>query len=118
MRTKMVQPLAIPLALSVVFGLAHAELFDYVIVGGGTCGLLLANRLSADPDITVAVIDPGPDRRDNPNVTNPTLWTTLLESDVNWGYMSVPQANAGNRSLTYDAGKGIGGTSLINGEIN
>lgn len=103
------------LALSVVL-ICRAETFDYVIVGAGTCGLLLANRLSQDPSVTVAVIDPGPDRRGNPNISNPASWTGLLGTSVDWAYQSVPQVNASDRILTYDAGKGIGGTSLINGK--
>ncbi|KND87477.1 Glucose oxidase [Tolypocladium ophioglossoides CBS 100239] len=93
----------------------HAESFDYIIVGAGTSGLVLANRLSQDPSVAVAVIDPGADQRGNPTVRNPAVWPQLLKTPVNWAYQSVPQANASGRVIEYDAGKGIGGTSLING---
>lgn len=44
--------------------------FDYIVVGGGTAGLLLANKLSADPAFSVAVIEAGDEQYDNPNVTD------------------------------------------------
>ncbi|KAL7806624.1 glucose oxidase [Trichoderma gracile] len=89
--------------------------YDYIIVGAGTCGLLLANRLSRDANYTVAVIDPGADERDNANVVDPLGWLGLTGTSVYWNYSSVPQENLGGRVLEYDAGRGIGGTSLING---
>ncbi|PHH81669.1 hypothetical protein CDD83_3515 [Cordyceps sp. RAO-2017] len=90
--------------------------FDYIIVGAGTCGLLLANRLSHDPSIKVAVIDPGADERGNPLVRDPARFIEVFSSPLNWAYKSVPQANASGRVIDLNAGKGIGGSSLINGE--
>lgn len=89
--------------------------FDYVIIGGGTCGLLLANRLSQDPNTTVAVIEPGQDVRNNPNVTDPDNFTVPFGTPIDWAYPTVAQAGAENRSLTFHSGKAIGGTSTING---
>ncbi|MGH7965728.1 MAG: NAD(P)-binding protein, partial [Candidatus Binatia bacterium] len=65
--------------------------YDYVIVGAGTSGLVVANRLSKDPKITVAVIDPGSDERGNPQVEDPLIWTSLLTTPLDWAYQSVPQ---------------------------
>lgn len=103
-------------ASSVIVSYIQAKSFDYVIIGGGTAGLLVANRLSENPAITVAIIDPGSDQRSNPNTTDPLLWMNNADSPVNWAYASVPQEGLAGRSLDYQAGKGIGGTSLINGE--
>ncbi|KAH6638920.1 hypothetical protein C7974DRAFT_387539 [Boeremia exigua] len=95
--------------------------FDYVIVGGGTAGLALANRLSADPTITVAVIEAGNSAFNNPNVTyvpkSITEFGLGLGTSVEWGYTTEPQkyAASGNVTLPYWAGKGMGGSSLING---
>ncbi|XP_044722209.1 GMC oxidoreductase domain-containing protein [Hirsutella rhossiliensis] len=107
-------------ALAILFTrvLCLVESFDYVIVGAGTCGLLVANRLSQDPDTTVALIDPGADERNNSLVSDPTLFTRVfLSQNLDWAYPSVPQAGAAGRVLTSHAGKGIGGSSLINGMV-
>ena len=119
---KMRFPQATHLALTGValsqLSTASSASHDYVIVGAGTAGLVLANRLSQDPSISVAVVDPGPDRRGNPTVENPQIWSELLGGPVDWSYESTPQAYADNRTLGYSAGKGIGGTTLINGNEN
>ncbi|GAW11276.1 hypothetical protein ANO14919_006190 [Xylariales sp. No.14919] len=94
---------------------ACGETFDYIIAGAGTCGLVLANRLSADPKIRVAVIEPGEDVRSNVNVTNPALFTVAYGTSIDWQYSTTPQPAAGNRTIPWHAGKAIGGTSTING---
>ena len=91
--------------------------FDYVIVGGGTAGLVIASRLSEDPRVTVAVIEAGDFEGNNPNVTNTTALGIGQGTDLDWQYQSVPQEFAGNKSLIWRAGKGLGGSSLINGEL-
>ncbi|KAF2994301.1 hypothetical protein E8E14_001789 [Neopestalotiopsis sp. 37M] len=94
------------------------ESFDYVIVGGGTSGLVLANRLSEDPAVSVAVIEPGPDVRDYFNVSRIDLQgLDYINASIDWAYTSVPQSGIANRSLLYHAGKAIGGTSNINGMV-
>lgn len=83
--------------------------FDYLIAGGGTTGLLLANRLSADPTTTVAIIEPGLSTRNNPNVADPAAFNTPID----WAYPTTPQRRG--RQLQLHSGKGLGGTSTING---
>ena len=90
--------------------------FDYVILGGGTAGLVVASRLSEDPNITVAVIEAGNFEKNNPNVTNITGLGLAKNTRVDWQYESVPQIFGGNQSLIWSAGKGLGGSSLINGK--
>lgn len=95
--------------------------FDYVIIGGGPAGLLVANRLSADGATTVAVIEAGDTAFSNPNVTY--VPKSILEyglgfgTSVEWGYTTEPQKYSvnGNVTLPYWAGKGVGGSTLING---
>ncbi|KAI1180055.1 GMC oxidoreductase [Nemania sp. FL0916] len=94
---------------------ACGDTFDYVIAGAGTCGLVLANRLSADPTVRVAVIEPGDDVRNNINVTDPGLFTVPFGTYIDWQYETTPQPGAGNRTIPWHAGKAIGGTSTING---
>ncbi|KAK7755135.1 hypothetical protein SLS62_002950 [Diatrype stigma] len=91
--------------------------FDYVIAGAGTCGLVLANRLSEDPHVRVAVIEAGDDVRNNPNVTEITAFGNALNTPIAWQYSTVPQVKAGNKSIAYYGGKAIGGTSTINGKF-
>ncbi|KAI1144215.1 putative GMC oxidoreductase [Hypoxylon sp. FL0543] len=94
---------------------ARCESFDYVIAGAGTCGLVLANRLSENPNIRVAVIEPGEDVRDNPNVTDVTKFLAAFGTQIDWQYTTTPQLGLSNRSIPFHAGKAIGGTSTING---
>jgi len=91
--------------------------FDYVILGGGTAGLVVASRLSENPHITVAVIEAGDFERNNPNVTNPSILSLAKNTRVDWEYKGEPQIFADNRSLVWSAGKGVGGSSLINGKL-
>lgn len=93
---------------------AQSLSFDYVIAGGGTTGLALANRLSENPNVTVAVIEAGDRQQANPNVTNPGAFTLAFNTPIDWAYQSVPQT-FGNKTVPYHAGKALGGTSTING---
>ena len=90
--------------------------FDYVILGGGTAGLVIASRPSEDPRITVAVIEAGDFERNTPNMTNTTRLGLAKNTRLDWRYESAPQIFAGNRSLIWSAGKGVGLSSLINGK--
>lgn len=91
--------------------------YDIIIAGGGTSGLALANRLSAEYfGLSVAVIEPGDDQRANPNVTDINKWGDALASSVDWKYQTVSQAGINGRNFTVPSGRGIGGTSLINGD--
>ena len=89
--------------------------FDYVIVGAGPAGLVLANRLSEDPSITVAVIEAGADERYNPLVTDVEALFVGIGSALDWKYPSAPQKYALNRTIPYSGGKALGGTTTING---
>lgn len=89
--------------------------FDYVVVGGGTAGVVIASRLSEDPHITVAIIEAGDFEYDNPNVTNTNTLGIATKTAVDWQYESEPQVFVSNKSLIWSAGKGLGGSSLING---
>lgn len=91
--------------------------FDYVILGGGTAGLVIASRLTEDPAITVAVIEAGDFEKNNPNVTSTTGLGLGKNTRVDWQYDTAPQIYAANETIIYSAGKGVGGSSLINGEL-
>ncbi|KAF2851924.1 GMC oxidoreductase [Plenodomus tracheiphilus IPT5] len=93
--------------------------YDFLIIGGGPAGLIVANRLSANPNVTVAVIEAGDSALSNPNVT--TVPKSLLEygqgfsTSIEWGYRTAPQKYTSNKTLPYWAGRGLGGSTLING---
>lgn len=104
------------LALLLFSSLVQCETYDFVVVGGGTSGLVMANRLSEDSSISVAVIEAGADVRDYPNVTQIAVNTLdYINASIDWQYTSVPQRGLGDRTLLYHAGKALGGSSTING---
>lgn len=90
--------------------------FDFIVLGGGTAGLVVANRLSEDPSVTVAVVEAGTYQFHNPNVTNTTLLGLGKDTDIDWQYKTAPQIYAANETIIYSSGKGVGGSSLINGK--
>lgn len=68
--------------------------YDFVICGGGTAGLVLAARLTEDPDTTVGVIEAGNSKLNDPNVDIPALFGACLNNpDYDWAYKSVPQVS-------------------------
>lgn len=91
--------------------------FDFIVLGGGTAGLVVASRLSENPQISVAVIEAGDFEKNNPNVTNPAGLGIAKNTRVDWQYYTAPQIYGGNASIIYSAGKGLGGSSLINGKL-
>lgn len=93
-----------------------ASRYDFVIVGGGTSGLVVANRLSEMKNVTVAVIEAGDSVFDNHNVTEVNGYGLSFGSNIDWAYQTENQTYAGGSKQILRAGKAIGGTSTINGE--
>jgi choline dehydrogenase-like flavoprotein len=94
-----------------------SESFDYVIVGGGTAGCVLANRLSADAGVTVALIEAGPPDSD-PAIRVPAMVAKAIGNPrQSWGYVTVPQRAVDDRVLPVPRGRVLGGCSSINGMV-
>uniref|UniRef100_UPI00135AD232 GMC family oxidoreductase N-terminal domain-containing protein n=1 Tax=Geminicoccus flavidas TaxID=2506407 RepID=UPI00135AD232 len=88
--------------------------YDYVIVGAGTAGCVLANRLSADRSVSVLLIEAGPGGLNRPQITDPFVWFTNLGSELDWSRPTVPQDRLDDRVLVLPSGRLVGGSSSIN----
>ncbi|MFD9542117.1 GMC family oxidoreductase [Streptomyces sp. NPDC060022] len=87
--------------------------FDYVVVGGGTAGAVVAARLSEDPSVTVCVLEAGPSDVGDDNILRLDRWMGLLESGYDWDYPVEPQDN-GNSFMRHARAKVLGGCSSHN----
>jgi len=96
--------------------------FDYVIVGAGSAGCVLANRLSSDPQNRVLLIEAGPEDS-GVNwlpIRMPAMMLHNINGNItrlNWAYPGEPEPELGGRSLKHDRGKALGGSSSINGMV-
>ncbi|HEX4077536.1 MAG TPA: GMC family oxidoreductase N-terminal domain-containing protein [Rhizomicrobium sp.] len=90
-------------------------MFDYVVIGAGSAGCVVASRLSEDPSVRVLLLEAGSKPR--------SIWVgmpsgvgkLIVPSKLNWGYSSEPEPYLGDRKIYVPRGRGLGGTSLING---
>ncbi|KAE9395911.1 aryl-alcohol oxidase-like protein [Gymnopus androsaceus JB14] len=90
------------------------QTYDFVVVGGGTAGLVIANRLTEE-DFTVLVLEAGGDHSEDMNITIPFFVTNAAPfTEYDWNYTTVPQNNLENRQLAYPRGFLLGGSSSIN----
>ena len=91
--------------------------YDYVIVGAGSAGCVMAHRLSQDGRFSVLVIEGGGTDLEQQKIINPLLYVTNFGTDTDWGNKTVPQANLMNRTIVAPIGKIIGGGSSINATV-
>lgn len=73
--------------------------YDFIIVGGGTAGLVLANRLTEDSNVQVLVLEAGKDQTSDPRVITPLLYPSLMGSDADWDAVTEPQVSSFNAML-------------------
>ena len=90
---------------------------DYIVVGAGSAGCVVASRLSEDPAIRVVLLEAGPKDR-HPMIHIPAGIRSLLEHPlINWNYSSEPEEGSGGRRIHWPRGKVLGGSSSINGML-
>jgi len=92
------------------------DTYDYVIVGGGSAGCVLAARLSEDRSIRVALFEAGP-IDDAPEIQIPVAFPQLLKSGLDWDYSSEPEPALGDRRTYIALGRVLGGSSSINAMV-
>ena len=91
--------------------------FDYIIVGAGSAGCLLANRLSSDPGRTVLLVEAGGPERYQPMIHIPAGYAKLHRTAVDWKYETEPQTHLDGRRLYLPRGKVLGGSSSTNAMV-
>ena len=97
--------------------MSQSQSHDYIVVGAGSAGCVLANRLSADPDRSVLLLEAGGKDR-NPLFRLPMLMGKLFQSGIyNWHYHTEPEPYLNGRSVYWPRGKVLGGSSTINGML-
>ncbi|MGZ4191176.1 MAG: GMC family oxidoreductase [Solirubrobacteraceae bacterium] len=89
------------------------ERVDYIIVGAGSAGCVLANRLSADPAVRVLLLEAGGKDR-SPNIKIPAAFAKQFHTKLDWDFATEPEPHVDGRSLYIPRGKGLGGSSSMN----
>ena len=87
--------------------------YDYIIVGAGSAGCVLANRLSSDPQISVLLLEAG-DAHPKEDIYTPRKTLTLWKTSVDWAFCTEEQRGLEGRRIDWPRGKVVGGSSAIN----
>lgn len=91
-------------------------MYDYIIVGAGSAGCVLANRLTEDPSVRVLLLEAGPPDRKQ-EISIPAAFAKLFKTEFDWNYSTTPQPRLDNRRVYWPRGKTLGGSSSINAQI-
>jgi choline dehydrogenase len=90
--------------------------FDYIVVGAGSAGCVLAARLTENPNVKVALVEAG-ERDDAPEIALPVTFTQLFKTKFDWDFSSEPEPALGGRRIYHPRGKMLGGSSSMNAMI-
>ncbi|KAJ2913535.1 hypothetical protein MD484_g6879, partial [Candolleomyces efflorescens] len=113
----------IALSTSLVHGKVYTDLqqldsakesYDFIVVGGGVGGSVVASRLSENPRYNVLLVEAGPDNQGVTEIAVPAMFFGI-NSTYTWGHVTTPQAGLNNRSMPYTQGRVLGGSSSVNG---
>jgi choline dehydrogenase len=96
---------------------ASMRQFDYVIVGAGSAGCVLANRLTQDPEVRVLLLEAGGAATGLFKDMPMAFPKYVLRRDLNWNFESEPEPYLNNRRIEVPRGKGLGGSTMINGMV-
>ena len=91
-------------------------MYDYIIVGAGSAGCVLANRLTEDPTVKVLLLEAG-GKDSNSAIHMPAAFAKLFKTPCDWAYYTEPEAQLGSRNLYWPRGKVLGGSSSMNAMI-
>lgn len=90
-------------------------LWDYIVVGGGLAGSVISNRLlESNPSLNILLVEAGINANDRQDIVWPNS-TNGQFGEFDWVYYSTPQTHLDNRAIASNSGKGLGGSTLING---
>ena len=93
-----------------------SNIYDFIIVGAGSAGCVLAHRLSTDPAARVLLLEAGP-AANHPDIEIPLAFTRLQRSALDWAYYTTPQTELADRPVAWPRGRVLGGSSAINAMV-